>query len=77
MKTLIVVKDPYEIKTYAKLSKVQTKSWESTIAFILLSDNKYRLLKKLILSSAIVQAKEIPQEYDGNCVYELLPTKQE
>lgn len=46
--------------------------FESTLVFILSSQKKYRLLEKMILSCSIAK-EEIPQQYNGNCVYELPP----
>ena len=56
-----------------KVKEKEGECHESILHFILSSQNKYKLLEKMILSSSIERVDEIPQQFNGNCVYELPP----
>ena len=56
-----------------KNKEMENECFESTLHFILSNHKKYKLLDKMIVSCSITQVEEIPEQYNGNCVYELPP----
>ena len=55
-----------------------TMDQQSTLESILLSGYKYHSLSKMITTSTVIQqVEEIPQHYNGDCVFELPPIQTE
>ena len=51
---------------------------QSTLEYIVLNSHKYPKLSKMIAKCTIKEfVDEIPQEYNGNCVYELSPNSKD
>lgn len=49
----------------------ETLLQESTLQSIIISGNRFQKLRKIVQSCCVSQVDEVPQKYNGNCLFEL------